>query len=149
MIPIIKRRRGLSPVISTIILSAVVITIGGMVWSYAQGASTVVAMDYVGDTLDLLYEITERFSIEHVGNNSAGTTLYVWISNYGDVDVILDLYADTSSSSSLNSSVEVLVGEIVQVELSFSGNPLTKGDSIAIQAYSRRQNSEYSMHIVT
>ena len=149
MIPIIKRRRGLSPVISTIILSAVVITIGGMVWSYAQGASTVVAMDYVDDTLDLLFEITERFSIEHVGNNSDGTILYIWISNYGDVDVMLDVYADTASSSSLNSTVEVPVGEIVQVELSFSGNPLSKGDSIAIQAYSRRQNSEYSMHIVT
>ena len=149
MISIIKRRRGLSPVISTIILSAVVITIGGMVWSYAQGASTIVAMDYVDDTLDLLYEITERFSIEHVGNNSDGTILYIWISNYGDVDVMLDVYADTASSSSLNSTVEVPVGEIVQVELSFSGNPLSKGDSIAIQAYSRRQNSEYSMHVVT
>jgi len=146
---IIKRRRGLSPVISTIILSAVVITIGGMVWSYAQGASTVVALQYVDDTLDLLYEITERFSIEHVGNNSDGTILYVWISNYGDVDVILDVYADTSSSSSINSTVEVLVGEIVQVELSFSGSPLARGDSLAIQAYSRRQNSEYSMHVVT
>jgi len=117
-----------------------------MVWSYAQGASSVVAMDYVDDTLDLLYEITERFSIEHVGNNSAGTILYVWISNYGDVDVILDVYADTSSSNSTNSSIEVLVGDIVLV---FSGNPLARGDSLAIQAYSRRQNSEYSMHIVT
>jgi len=149
LMPIIKRRRGISPVISTIILSAVVISIGGMVWSYAQGASSVVAMDYVDDTLDLLYEITERFSIEHVGNNSAGTILYVWISNYGDVDVILDVYADTSSSNSTNSSIEVLVGDIVLVELSFSGNPLARGDSLAIQAYSRRQNSEYSMHIVT
>jgi len=75
--------------------------------------------------------------------------LYVWISNYGDVDVILDVYADTSSSNSTNSSIEVLVGDIVLVELSFSGNPLARGDSLAIQAYSRRQNSEYSMHIVT
>ena len=146
---IFKRRRGLSPVISTIILTAVVITIGGLVWSYAQGASTVVAMQYVDDTLDLLYEITERFSIEHVSNNSDGTSLNVWISNYGDVDIILDVYADTSSSSSTNSSVEVLAGDIVYVEISFSGNPLSKGDSVAIQAYSRRQNSEYSMHVVT
>ena len=146
---IFKRRRGLSPVISTIILTAVVITIGGLVWSYAQGASTVVAMQYVDDTLDLLYEITERFSIEHVSNNSDGTELNVWISNYGDVDIILDVYADTSSSSSTNSSVEVLAGDIVYVEISFSGNPLSKGDSVAIQAYSRRQNSEYSMHVVT
>ena len=146
---IIRRRRGLSPVISTIILTAVVITIGGLVWSYAQGASTVVAMQYVDDTLDLLYEITERFSIEHVSNNSDGTTLNVWVSNYGEVDVILDVYADTSSSSSTNSSIEVLAGEIVYVQISFSGNPLSHGDSVAIQAYSRRQNSEYNMYVVT
>ena len=64
-----RKRRGLTPVISVIILSAVVIAVGGAVWSYAQSAATVIANNYVNDTLSLLYEVTERFYVEHVSNS--------------------------------------------------------------------------------
>ena len=63
--------------------------------------------------------------------------------------IIIDVYADTAESSSINSSIEILEGEIVLVELNFSSNPLDRGDSLVIQAYSWRQNSEYSMHVIT
>ena len=54
-------RKALSPVISSLILSAAVIVIGGAVWSYSVGAATSIADGYVNDTLNLSDEVTERF----------------------------------------------------------------------------------------
>lgn len=143
-----RRSRGVSPVIATIILSAVVITIGGAVWNYSQGAATVIANDYVNGTLSLLDEVIERFTIEHVSNNSDRDILYVWIYNYGDVDVVIDLYAN--STSSFNSTLDTFIasGELVQIEVSFEKNLLTSGDEVAIKAHSRRQNNVYYTYYV-
>ena len=143
-----KRRKGLSPVISAIILSAVVIAVGGMVWSYAQGASSIIAMDYVNGTMNLLNEITERFTVEHVSNNSDGSLLSVWVSNYGEVTVNVDVYADVNSSGNSTMATLIETGELVQIDISFESHPLTSGEAVAIQVYSRRQNSAYSTYIV-
>ncbi len=59
------KRKALSPVISTLILSAAVIAIGGGIWSFSIGASTMIADNYVNDTLELVNEVTERFMVEH------------------------------------------------------------------------------------
>jgi len=148
-----RERRGLTPVIATIILSAVVIAVGGAVWSYAQGASIVIANDYVNGTLSLMKEVTERFTVEHVSNNSDGSILYVWIYNYGDVDIVVDVYANATHyaapptynfSSTLNTTV--VSGGIVRIEVSYQGNPLQIGDEVAIKAHSRRQNNAYSTY---
>ncbi|MES0326302.1 MAG: hypothetical protein ABUK18_10570, partial [Candidatus Bathyarchaeia archaeon] len=72
------KRKALSPVISSLILSAAVIAIGGGLWSYSAGAATVVADNYVNDTLELVNEVTERFVVEHVTIDAEKDTLSVW-----------------------------------------------------------------------
>ncbi len=139
----LKSRRAISPVIATIILSAVVITIGGAVWSYAQGAATEIANDYVNGTLELLNEVTERFTVEHVSNNTDGTVLYVWVYNYGDVDVVVDIYANSNSSLKSTLGTPISSGSLVMIEVNFTGSPLQSGDEVEIKVYSRRQNSAY------
>jgi len=147
-----ESRRGISPVIATIILSAVVLTIGSAVWSYAQGASTVIATGYVNDTLTIMREVTERFTVEHVSNHSAGTILYVWIYNYGTVDILADVYANathlTTHTFSSTLGTTVVSGSIVKVEASFQSNPLQSGDQVAIKVHSRRQNNAYYTYYV-
>jgi hypothetical protein len=64
-----RRRRGLTPVISTIIISAVVIAVGGAVWAYSQGAATIYAENYINETMSMLDEVIERYSVEHVSNS--------------------------------------------------------------------------------
>jgi len=80
-----SRRQAFSPVISTIILSAVVLSVGGVFWAYSQGAMTISAEDYAESLMNMTDIITERFIIEHVCYES--DYLYVWVFNYGDVDI--------------------------------------------------------------
>jgi flagellin-like protein len=144
----LQRSRGVSPVIATIILSAVVIAVGGGVWSYSQGAATVIANDYVNGTLSLLNEVIERFNIEHVCNNSDRDYLYVWIYNYGDVDIVIDLYANTTDEFGSTLETAISSGELVKITVSFTGDHLESGDEVAIKAHSRRQNNAYYKYYV-
>ena len=139
-----RNKRGITPVVATIILSAVVIAVGGAVWSYSKGASTVIANDYVNGTMTLLKEVIERFTVEHVSNSSDGKTLKVWIYNYGDVDVIVDVYANVTGGA-FNSTLEKEVASkaLVEVEVSFQGDPLQQGEEVAIKVHSRRQINVY------
>lgn len=141
---LLVRRRGVTPVIATIILSAVVIAIGGAVWSYAQGASAIYANDYVNGTMTLLNEVIERYTVEHVSNSSDGKTLIVWVYNYGDVDIIVDVYANvTGGAFNYTLDNEAAPKGIVEVEISFQADPLLQGQEVAIKAHSRRQNNAY------
>lgn len=143
-----RRSRGVSPVIATIILSAAVITIGAAVWNYSQGAATVIANDYVNGTLSLLNEVIERFKIEHVCSNSDRSLHYVWIYNYGEVDIVIDLYANSTDEYGSTFETAISSGDLAKITVSFTGNPLESGDEVAIKAHSRRQNNAYYKYYV-
>jgi len=78
-------RRAVSSVLSALLLSAVVIAVGGSIWAFSQGAMTITAEDYVESVINMTDTISERFIIEHVGYVSVN--LSVWVFNYGDVDI--------------------------------------------------------------
>jgi hypothetical protein len=59
-------KRAITPVISSIILSTVVIAIGGAIWAYSQSASMSVTNDYIQGEFSLMNESIERFTAEHV-----------------------------------------------------------------------------------
>ena len=150
----IRRWRALSIVIATIILSAVVIAIGGAIWSYASGASTVIANDYVNGTFNLMNELVERFVVEHATNTSDGSNMSIWIYNYGDVDIIVDVYANAthvnSSTYSFCSNLTnpISSGSLVEIEIHFSPGALEPGDTVAVKVHSRRQNNAYYKYYV-
>ncbi len=140
-------RRALSEVISSIILSGVVLIVGGALWSYSLGAATVMTDDYVNGTLSLVDELTERFTVEWANVSDTGDALTVWVYNYGGVDITVDVYAtvdDDTSSSTLGTPITS--GAIASVGLSFAGDPILENDVVSVQAYSRRQNSAYYTH---
>lgn len=143
-----KKRKGVSPVISSILLTAMVLAIGGAIWSYAQGASTVVADDYVDGVMELLETAAERFTVELVSNNSDCTVLRVWIFNYGDVNVSLDVYAhigESSYSTDLEAPVAVDPGALVCANVTVAA---VSGDEVGIKVHSRRQNNAYYVYTV-
>jgi len=142
-----KRSKGLSPVIATIILSAVVISVGGAIWSFAQGASTVIANNYVNDTLTLMNEIIERFTVEHVSNSSDGKILHVWVYNYGDVDIEVDVYATISGGSS-NSTLGTKIASQMLVCIDVTLNAPSES-MVAIKVHSRRQNNAFYQYYVS
>lgn len=138
-----RKKRGLTPVISTIILSAVVIAVGGGVWAYAQGAATIFAENYVNETMSMLDEVIERYSVEHVSNNSNGNVLYVWIYNHGEVDIVVDIYANATRDFNSTLGTAVASGNCVKIEVHYTSNPLQEGDEVSVKAHSRRQNNAY------
>ena len=144
----ISRRRGLSPVIATIILSGVVLAVGGAVWSFSIGAAARVSEDYVNDTLDMVNEVIERFTVEHVSYDSATDTLNIWVYNYGDIKIMVDLYAetDTESGSTFDTILDSKTTGLVSID--FSGDPLESNDEVSIKVYSRRQNFAYYIYYV-
>jgi len=137
-------RRALSEVVSAIILSGVVLAVGGALWSYSLGAATVMTNDYVNGTLSLLDELTERFTVEWANVSDTGDAFTVWVFNYGDVDITVDVYAtvdnDTSSSTF---GTPITSGALAPVDLSFVGDPILANDVVSIKVYSRRQNSAF------
>jgi flagellin-like protein len=144
----LTKRRGMSPVISSIILTAMVMAIGGAIWSYAQGASSIVADDYVDGVMELLETTAERFTVELVSNNSGCTVLRVWIFNYGDVNVSVDVYAnigESSYSTDLEDPVVVESGALVCANVTVAA---VSGDEVGIKVHSRRQNNAYYVYTV-
>jgi len=138
----LKQRHALSAVISTVLLSATVLAIGGMIWNYANGASSVIAYDYHEDSMELIHQIEERIMFEHITNNSTHLTIHLY--NYGEVDVQVDVYANTSSSDLQNPiTVESKQSACVIIPLACSS-----GDNIGLSVYTRRQNIVYYSYIV-
>ena len=142
------RRRAISPVVSTIILSAMVLAAGGGVWAYSQGAASSIASQYVDRTLDMVYDMREAFMIEQVVYKSENDLVSVWVSNYGTVNAVLDIYLIHDGVLLEASYGQVVdVGELVRVDITLSEG-LAQGDWLHVQAYSRRQNNAYYDHFV-
>ena len=143
------KRRALSPVIATVILSGVVLAVGGAIWSYSLGAATVTADSYISDTMALLYELQERFDVEHIVYDSTNLSLKVWVYNYGEVNVTVDVYV-TLNATVVESSDNHLIPayNTTKVKIDFSANPLQSQDQVAVKVYSRRQNVAYQTYYV-
>ena len=141
----ISRSRAISPVISVIILSTVVMAVGGAIWAFSQGTMTITAEDYTEAMINMTETISERFIIEHVANDSSH--IFVWVYNYGEVDIVIDVYIDIDGGSS-NSSLNVVVDSkaLVKVDIALS---FFSSDEIAVKAVSRRGNNAHYRYIVS
>lgn len=136
-VTVLRFRRAYSPVIAALILSASVLVVGGFVWSYSQGTTTMIAEDYVSGVNDLVDEISERFVIEHVAHNS--THVRVWLYNYGEIEVMVDVYADIDGGASgYETAVELDPKEFVEVDVELAA---ASGEEVAVKAVSRRGNN--------
>jgi len=83
----LNERRAIEPVISAVILSAAVLTVGCSVWFFSQGAMTISAEDYAESVINMTETISERFIIEQVIYDPETHTLSIWVFNYGDINI--------------------------------------------------------------
>lgn len=141
----LRPRNALSSVISSLLLSAAVLAVGGMVWNYANGATSVMATQYHEESMDLVKQLQERYVVEHITNNSTHITL--WVYNYGQVDIEVVVYANNDGSiysTDQNNPLLISSGSNAQAIISI---PTNEGDGIGINIYSRRQNNVYYSYI--
>jgi len=132
-------RRAYSPVISALILSAVVLAVGGAVWAFSQGAMTIIAEDYAEAVINMTEIISERFILEQVSYN--GTHLHIWVYNYGDIDIEVNVTYPGNSVDWREVSSKHLE------EISF-GFELVSETEVGIKVKSRRGNNAYYRFIV-
>ncbi len=138
-------RRGISAVISEIILCAVVLAVGGAVWNYAAGASSIIAGSYVKGVTDLMDVTIERFAVEHVTYVDSSHVLRVWVYNYGSISVVVDVYASTGGSSWSKLGSSVSARSLVAIDIPLS---VAHGSELAIKAVSWRGNNALSRYLM-
>jgi hypothetical protein len=78
-----KRRKAISPVIATMILSAAVIVVGAIAWGYAMSATSIMTQDYTESVVGDLQYYSERFTIERIYYNNITHQLHIIVYNYG------------------------------------------------------------------
>ena len=137
-----RGKRAYSPVIAAVILSAVVMAIGGAVWFFSQGSMTITSEDYAESLMNMTDVISERFIVENVSYN--GTHLHVWAFNYGDVDIEIKVQVGNMTSESW---IDVASGEMISI----SPIELTAitGEILDISAHSGRGNNAYYRYLVS
>ena len=140
-------RKGLSPVISSLILSAAVIAIGGGIWSYSAGAATVVAESYVSDTLELVNEVTERFAVEHVTIDAEKNTLTVWVYNYGTQKINVDVYVKDGGTF-IGQTLGTVIDKGDTSGITIEITQRASDDEVSVKVHSRRQNNAYETYYV-
>lgn len=142
------KRKGLSPVISQIILAATVLTVGGGVWYFSLGYCSITTDSYIDETIELMSVSTERFTVERVYNNSDGSTLTIWVNNYGDVDITVNVYADSYDRNESTFDIHITSEKMKQITIDFSADPMYRYENFQIKVHSRRQNIAYNSYTV-
>ena len=140
-----SRSQAISPVISVIILSTVVMAVGGAIWAFSQGTMTITAEDYTEAMINMTETISERFIIEHVGYVSGINDLHVWAFNYGDFDIEFKIEAGVGTWPT-NNWISLASKEMIPVRL--DGFIPDSGVELNIRMYSRRGNDVFYRFIV-
>ena len=141
------KRVGLSPVIASIILSAMVLVVGAGVWTYSNSSASVIASDYANETIEMVYTMQERFVIEHEYFNNNTHTLSLWIYNYGDAAIKISTTITIDSTDYTNNSVSIASDGIKEITFDV-GTTLPVNEDISIYILSARGNSKRETYYV-
>ena len=137
----LKERRAISPVISVVILSAVVMAVGGAIWAFSQGAMTITAEDYAEAVVNTTETICERFIIEKVIHDPETNILSIWVFNYGYIDIEVNVTYPDNSVGWIEVSSKHLE------EISFGFYPVSEIE-VGIKVESRRENDAYYRYVL-
>jgi len=144
---LLANRKAFSPIIATIILCAAVLAVGMSLWSFTYSVSNSLQTSYFNEVKAEVEVISERFTVEHVSHDDSVDVLHVWIYNYGEVNIEVDVYVYLEGEllGKNVTATAVPSGELLDVRVSVT---VSGGSSILIEVMSRRQNVVYETHIV-
>lgn len=145
---ILADKRGLSPVVASIILCGVVLIIGINVWSFTYSISSVLQSDYYEGVKKQIDIISERFAVAHIAYNSIDYTLRVWVYNYGNVSLNVDVYVFINGGINGRNTGGISVSRKEFVEITVPIGVLGVGTELVVEVMSRRQNVVYSTFVV-
>ena len=140
-----KDGRGISPVISSVILSAMVLVIGVSVWSVATSASSVISSGYFEEVMVSVENVKERFCVENVGFDEDAQMLKIWIFNYGAIAITIEAISVKGGGNVYThpGGGEVSAGEFIRVDVVPDNISLLSGLSVTVEVRSNRGNKAY------
>ena len=142
---LLKDRKALTPVVATIVLCGVVLTVGISIWSFTYSVTKSLEEDYYEGVKRQIDAVSERFVVEHVSYDNETDILNVWVFNYGEIDIQVDVYIRGDTEGQNATAISIPHGQTVRV-----GVPLIAdvGDELSITVMSRRQNVVYATYVV-
>ena len=142
-------KKALSPVIASVILSGMVLVVGGAIWSFSHGAASTMANDYTDETIDMVHTIIERFNIEKIYYNSSTELVSIWVYNYGSIEITIDTTIKINETSYPEPDITIRSKELGKIEIDVSEEQiLPKNQKITIQVTTEKSNTEYETYYV-
>ena len=142
---VLADRKALSPVVANIILCAVVLALGMSIWTFSYSLTSVLESNYYEGVQVQIDAVGERFTVEHVTYSFSEEKLHVWVYNYGDVDIMVDMYVKGDAEGSNSTGTAVAWGDMVEIEVSLTAEEIYE---LSITVMSRRQNFVYATYVV-
>ena len=137
--------KALTPVVATIILCGVVLTVGISVWSYTYSVTRSLEDYYYSGVKRQIDAISERFMVEHVSYDNESCVLNVWVFNYGKIAVQVDVYVRGDAEGQNASGILISEGEVERISVPLVANVSYE---LTITVISRRQNTVYATYVV-
>ena len=134
------KRRGISEIISTIILILIVSVAGTYLFAYSTTYIQAQNDQFLSDNEITVGKAQERFTVTTVWWSGSGQFLNLTIYNYGQNDIaISDIYIDgvRVSDYSFGRNVKILTGDLHQIGIT-SPIAITSGFSYKISIVSSR-----------
>jgi len=141
-------KKGISPVISSVVLTATVIVIGTSLLYFTHSVGLVLRRNYFEEVYSEIMKLKERFIVEHVNYNVTTGELHVWIYNYGNVTVNINVYVYENGSliGSDENLTQVSTNSLVEITIPLQS--VESSDTLLIEVMSRRNNIVYEKYIV-
>jgi hypothetical protein len=146
----------MSSVLTTVLMCAVVISIGVSVWGFASSAATVMRSDYFDEVMESVYKIKERFRIENIAvNMTAAPSVQVWVLNYGETEVNITMirisgggnesywHPPDNDTAIAPNGVVLSPGEFERFDIEEGTVKFWKGIVISVRVESERENKAY------
>ncbi len=143
-------RKALSPVVASIILCAAVLMIGLSAWSYTYSVSAFLQTSYYEDVKKQIDAVSERFGVEHIAYDNSSNILYVWVYNYGEVNIEVDVYVmgEAQGKNFSETATPIPHEETLEIIVPLQSENLAAGDELVVEVVSRRGNFVYKTYAV-
>ena len=143
-----SNKRAISQVMSSVILTATVIVIGTSLLYFTHSVGLVLRRDYFEEVYSEITKLKERFIVEHANYNATTRELHVWIYNYGNVTINVNVYVYKNGSTIGNNTSLTEIPANSLVEITVPLQSVESSDLLTIEVMSRRNNIVYEKYIV-
>ncbi len=146
----VRKRKGVSPVIASTLLIAVTLAVGIIVWSFVIGQASVASGAMGESTASNVNYLRERFVIANVAYNPGeGVEVAIWFYNNGGVDTeIVEIFMGESETQMYPVTVSALSLPYGETAYTTFNSPAEIGGIVDGSTYYFRAVAKYG-NIVT